>query len=160
MVQTSDLEYDRSVIGVEVVGEPQPITKELILTFCAAIGETNPLFTDEDAAKAGPYGGLVAPPSFWAALEAPDPPDPQVTFGNSSIGGGRHCTFVDVIRPGDTITPSIAIAEVYEKTGRSGRMVFVVRRTTFNNQHGNAVAIADQITIKRNVEGAEGAEQA
>jgi len=26
--------------------------------------ETNPLFTDDEAAKKGPYGGVIAPPSF------------------------------------------------------------------------------------------------
>ena len=152
MVQASDLEFDRSVLGVEVRGEPQPITKEHVAAFCESIGDTNPLYTDEEAAKSGPYGGLVAPVAFWGALEIPDPPDPQINFGNSSVGGGRHCTFDDVMRVGDTITPVTFIAEIYEKTGRSGRMVFVVRRTKLINQRDESIAVVDQITIRRNVE--------
>ena len=45
---------------------PIPITRELIADFCAAIGETNPLYTDPAVASAGPHGGIVAPPSLAA----------------------------------------------------------------------------------------------
>lgn len=45
---------------------PVRITSETIADFCAAIGETNPLYKDAAAAKAGPDGGLVAPPSLAA----------------------------------------------------------------------------------------------
>ena len=39
---------------------PVQVTGEMIANFCAAIGETNPLYTDLEAARAGPHGALVA----------------------------------------------------------------------------------------------------
>jgi acyl dehydratase len=45
---------------------PIHVTREMIADFCAAIGETTPLYTDPEAARAGPHGGLVAPPSLAA----------------------------------------------------------------------------------------------
>ena len=38
-----------------------------------------------------------------------------------------------------------------EKTGRTGRMVFVVRRTTYRNQDGQDVAIGDSSIVYRQV---------
>ena len=45
------------------------------------------------------------------------------------------------IRPGDTITGIDRIAEVYEKTGRSGSMIFIIRESAFTNQQGEKVAV-------------------
>src|SRR5260370_1320811 len=48
--------------------KPIQVTSHLIADFCAAIGETNPLYTDPEAASVGPDGGLAAPPSLAAIL--------------------------------------------------------------------------------------------
>lgn len=155
MAETEVLEYDRSVIGVEVEVGKFEVTKEQILAFCRAVGETNPLFTDEEAAKAGPYGGLVAPPTFYAIARVGQGLDPKVRFGNTGFNAGQHCRFYEPIRPGDIITAKAQVADVYEKTGRTGRMVFIVRRTTYYNQHGRKVAEVDQSTVRRQVEARE-----
>jgi acyl dehydratase len=57
------------MIDPKLVGKTYPATKyvvgiEKIKEYARAIGETNPLCTDEAAAKAGPYGEIVAPPTF------------------------------------------------------------------------------------------------
>jgi hypothetical protein len=36
------------------------------------------------------------------------------------------------------------VHDVYEKTGRSGTMVFIVFRTAVTNQRGEMVAVVDQ----------------
>src|ERR1700735_5843884 len=68
------VEYDPALINkVFEVTEAGAVRAEKIQRYCAALGETNPIYTDEEQAKKGPYGGVVAPPSF------------AVTFRN-----GRH----------------------------------------------------------------------
>lgn len=153
MTEAGELEFDRSVLGVEIeVGEAS-IAKEQILAFCAAVGETNPLFADEAAAAKGPNGGLVAPPIFYSVIPMTrQGPDPKVKFGTTVLNAGQHCDFFAPIRPGDTIKATTAVSDVYEKTGRSGRMVFVVRRTTYTNQSGEQVAVVHQSMVHRNVE--------
>ena len=65
------LDFDRSILGqVFDTTDFPPVTKEEILNFAAALGETNPLYTDEAAAAQSPYGGLVAPPTFVTKLRA------------------------------------------------------------------------------------------
>jgi hypothetical protein len=41
------------------------------------------------------------------------------------------------------------VHDVYEKTGRSGTMVFIVFRTTLTNQRGEMVAVVDQKMMSR-----------
>ncbi len=151
MTQDTELQYDASVVGVEVETGRFEVTREHILAYCAAIGETNPLFTDDEAAKAGPHGGLIAPPAFYTSIRSGAGPDPKLVFGNTTFNAGQRGEFMAPIRPGDTITSHAKVHEVYEKTGRSGRMVFLVRRTTYKNQHHDVVAIADQSMVYRQV---------
>lgn len=152
MTQETEIDFDRSVLGVEVEVGQFDVSKENILAFCKAIGETNPLYTDEDAAKEGPYGGLVAPPTFYSVGRAGNGLDPKVKFGNTQFHAGQRSEFYEPIRPGDVITAKAAVKEVYEKTGRTGRMVFVTRRTTYSNQRGEKVAVVEASFVHRDVE--------
>jgi uncharacterized protein len=43
---------------------PDPVNLPMIRRWCEAIGERNPLYLDEAAARAGPHGELVAPPAM------------------------------------------------------------------------------------------------
>jgi acyl dehydratase len=62
-------------------------------------------------------------------------------FTGLGINAGYDCTFYGVVYPGDTLTYSTCLADIYEKTGRSGIMHFAVRETTITNQHGHLVAV-------------------
>ena len=53
----------------------EPVTWEVekgeIVRFASAIGDPNPLYSDEAAARRGRYGGIIAPPTFLHAYGAP-----------------------------------------------------------------------------------------
>lgn len=145
-------EYDRSVIGVDTELGSVQVTREQIAAYCQSVGETNPLYTDEEVATAGPYGGLVAPPGMLSALPFGfGGPDPKVKFGNTVFMAGTRLELDAPIRPGDTVTATTQVKEVFQKTGRSGTMVFVVRRTTYTNQDGERVAAMEQSQVHREV---------
>ncbi len=147
-----EFEYDESVIGVDTeVGSVQ-VTSEQIAAYCQSVGETNPLYTDEEAAAAGPYGGLVAPPGMLSALPFGfGGLDPKVKFGNTTFMAGTRLELDAPIRPGDTVTAAAQVKEIFPKTGRSGTMLFVVRRTTYTNQDGERVAAMEQSQVHREV---------
>lgn len=151
MAEAEVLEFDRSVLGVEVDVGTFEVTKEQIVAFAQAVGETNPLFLDEAAAKAGPYGGLIAPPTFYSVFRTGSGLDPKVTFGTTGFNAGQHCEFFEPIRHGDVISARIQVADVYQKTGRTGSMVFILRRTTFSNQRGQKVAMVEQTYVRRDM---------
>jgi acyl dehydratase len=62
---------------------------------------------------------------------------------------GIDVEFEVPIRPGDSIRVSSEVKEIYEKTGRSGPMSFVVVRSTLKNQNGQLVARVDHRMMKR-----------
>ena len=145
-------DFDRSVLGVDTEVARATVTAEDILAFCATVGETNPLYTDAATALAAGYRGLVAPPAYYSIInEGSGGPDPKVTFGTVSFAAGQHCAFMEPICAGDTIVATTRIVDVYAKTGRSGMMVFVVRRTVYENQLGQQVAEVEQLSARRNM---------
>lgn len=144
-----DFEYDEESIGREAQGKTLTITKEQILSYCEALGDTNPLFTDEAAAKAGPYGALIAPPTLLTTLIGGGQTNAGLNFGNMQVLGGTRIDWKDVVRAGDTISAVSSVAEVYQKTGRSGAMVFVVTRTRYINQDGVEVGSMDTSIVHR-----------
>ncbi len=144
-----DLEFDHDSIGRESQGKTLTITKEQILAYCKAVNDTNPLFTDEEAAKAGPYGTLIAPPTLLTTLIGGGQTDPGLKFGNMQVLGGSRIDWKGIVRAGDTVSAVTSVAEVYQKTGRSGAMVFVVTRTRYINQDGAEVGSMDTSIVHR-----------
>ena len=145
------LEFDKSIIG-QVFDETDfpPVTKEEILEFAASLGETNPLYTDENAASKGPHKGLVAPPTFVTKLRAKKfTPEHLPKFGKFGFDGGRDLEVLAPVRPGDTLTMLSTIHEIYEKTGRTGSMYFIVIRNEVKNQKGEQVAVIDHRIMQR-----------
>jgi len=126
------------------------VTSEMIAAFCAAIGETNPLYTDPQAAAQGPNGGLVAPPSLAGSFGAAENVLQQLPQSKvRRLLAGIDVDFVLPIRPGDTITIASQVTDTYEKTGRSGSMLFIVFRSTLTNQHGKVAAHLDYRFVSR-----------
>jgi acyl dehydratase len=66
-----------------------------------------------------------------------------------SFDAGKDIEFGVPIRPGDRVTVVSTLHELYEETGRSGSMVFVVVRFTMTNQRGERVAVVDNRMMYR-----------
>ena len=136
-----ELEYDRSLYGKEHLAGPFEVTKQLIQSFTRSVGETNPVFNDEDAARAAGYRGLVAPPTLCTVLvHRVSLPSINLKFGKMQVHAGQRVQPRAPIVAGDQLTASSHLKDVYAKTGRSGTMVFTVWETTFRNQNGEVVA--------------------
>lgn len=145
------VEYDPATIGkVFDVTDPVSVTAEEVRQYCEALDETNPLFTDEETARKGPFGRLCAPPSFAVTFRNGRHFAQHVpSFSRRGFDAGKDIEFLHPIFPGDKITLSSHVKEIYEKTGRSGTMVFVVIRSTLINQLGEAVAHVDHRFMHR-----------
>lgn len=144
-------EEDTKVIGQTFVGrQPILVTAERIANFCIAVGETNPLYVDPVAAAKGPHGGIVAPPGFVAGFRYGDDVFEQIpVFRRGGLMGGIDLELEEPIRPGDSIRVSSEVKDIYEKTGRTGTMIFAVVRSTLTNQHGQVVARVDHRMMNR-----------
>lgn len=139
---TVELEFDRSFLGKEIPAGPFEVTRDLILGFCRAIGDSNPLYTDEAAAGRAGFAGLVAPPTLCTLLVR-EFNLPNIHLQFKGRGGGLGGEVVRPLAPivaGDVLHGVTRLKDVYAKTGRSGSMVFVVWETTFANQREERVA--------------------
>ena len=143
--------YDRSFLNREFAAGSFSVTREMILAFSEAAGEVNPIYADEARAAESEYGGIIAPPTFCNLfINGGEKPDIKLEFGDVGFFAGQAIESLAPIRPGDTITASSRLKEVYAKTGRSGKMVFAVWETRFRNQDGDDVALVDESYVRRN----------
>jgi acyl dehydratase len=100
----------------------------------------NPLFFDEQAAKAGPWGAVVAFPTFCVNF-AMKPFTEAVTDPRLNIDlmklvhGEQEFEFGEVMRAGDVVTSKGRLTRIFERAN----MDFVVMETESVNQHGKLV---------------------
>jgi acyl dehydratase len=137
----------KDVIGVESDPVAYDIEKGAILKFAQAIEDSNPIFNDEAAARRTRYGGIIAPPTFLrSAIPAP-PKVPLRSPHSANLDGGSEWEYFEPVRPGDRITVTNKVANLYEREGRLGNMLFVVRETRYVNQFGTTVALQRTTSI-------------
>ena len=115
-----------------------------LVDWAVACGETDPRFTDPD------HPDFQAHPNFAACLSTGRMlPDGFPKIGSGfGIDGGKTVEIHAPVRAGDTLTGQASIHDVYDKTGRSGTMVFVIHRMDFANQDGETVSTVDSKMIR------------
>ena len=132
--------------------ETDPITTEVergaIIKFARAIGDDNPLFNDEAAARSTRYGGLIAPPTFLRSVNSPRPELPFELPFTRMLDGGSDWEYFEAVRPGDHITSVAQITNISERTGRLGAMVFMTVVLTYRNQLDQVVATQTNTMIR------------
>ena len=117
-----------------------------MLEWAISCGETDPRFIDPEH------------PDFQASTAFPTHinvarmlPDDFTQIGSGrGIDGGKSIEWHRPMRAGDRLcTPTVQIADIYAKTGRSGTMVFIVNRMTFFDADGEPVATVDWRMIRQ-----------
>ncbi|MQG57940.1 MAG: MaoC family dehydratase [SAR202 cluster bacterium] len=131
----------RAAINVESEPYTNAVEQGAIEKFARAIGDTNPLFSDEAAARKSRYGGIIAPPTFFRSLRSgPSKVDVQSPYP-ANLDGGSEWEYFEPVRPGDRITVTTYLANAFERAGRLGNMLFMVRETKYVNQFDTVVAL-------------------
>jgi len=120
------------------------IAAEDLSEFALSCGETVPRYTDAQDPD------FQAAPSYTARFHGRRalPEDFPVDMA-TSFDGGKTVEWKAPIRPGDTVVARSHIHDIFEKTGRSGGMMFIVHRMEFTNQRDELVAIVDWKMIQK-----------
>ncbi len=140
------IDFDRSLIGREFeAAAPIEVTAEMIANFRIAIGYPR----DIDPAAIASSDELLAPPAFAGIFRLAELTFEKLPNGSRRLAAGMEVDFVAPIRAGDRIMMVSRITEVYEKTGRTGAMVFMVIGSTLKNQNGEVVARIDHRFMHR-----------
>ena len=144
-------------VQTEAVGKSYPavvyaVGREKVKEFAAAVGETNPVHLDHEAAWAAGYADVVAPPMFAVVYSAPvmGPAifDPEIGINFATmVHGGQEFVWGPPVVAGDEITTGAEVKEIYEKDGKG----FYVFETVSTNQKDETVCTATWTNIVRGV---------
>lgn len=143
---------DRKFIGRESEDRFVDVEKGQLRLFAKATGETNPVYTDETAARDAGHPTLPAPPTFAFSLALLAPTESGslsemgVHIGNV-LHGEQHFDYHAPIYAGDTIRLKSRITDIYEKKG--GALEFIVQETTAHNQNDTLCVSARGVTVVR-----------
>jgi hydroxyacyl-ACP dehydratase HTD2-like protein with hotdog domain len=134
------LEFDRSIIGREFDRtETEPVSAESLIAFARSLGVTEPRYVED-----GP--DLVGHPTYCVRYRGRKflPDDlPAGLNPRMSLDAGKDIEFGRPIRPGDVVSVVSSVHDIYEKTGRTGTMIFLVVRFTITDQRGEHLATID-----------------
>lgn len=116
------------------------VGREKIREYAAAVGETNPLYFDVEAARAAGYADVVAPPMFavvyGARSVAPAILDPEVGINFAMmVHAGQEFVWGAPVVAGDEVTTVASVNDVSQR----GEMTFFVFETVSHNQRREAV---------------------
>ena len=144
-------------LKTEAVGKTYaPVTyavgREKIREYASAVGETNPLYFDLEAARGAGYEDLVAPPMFAVvyAARAVGPaildPDVGINFA-MMVHAGQEFVWGPVVVGGDEVTTTATVKDISDRGG----MAFYVFESVSENQSGETVCTGTWTNIVRGV---------
>ena len=143
---------DRRYIGHSLGASVLPIERTRLKFFAKAIGETDPVYTDEAAARSVGYADLPAPPTFLFAAELDSGAmdrllaDLKVPIANI-LHGEQGFTYHRAACVGDVVTVASTITDIYDKKG--GALEFIVKESRAVNQREELVAEMRTVIVVR-----------
>ncbi|MEU2334978.1 MaoC family dehydratase N-terminal domain-containing protein [Streptomyces sp. NPDC006654] len=137
--------------------EPYEVGREKIREFAEAVGDTNPVYTDPEAAKALGYSDVIAPPTFVfsitfrAAGQVVE--DPQLGLDYSRVvHGDQKFAYRRPVRAGDRLSVTSTIEAVKSLAGND----IIDIRGDVHDETGELVVSALTKLVARAADAAEG----
>ncbi len=142
-------------VNTEAIGKTYPVTtyavgREKVREYAHAVGETNLLYLNVEAARAAGYADVVAPPMFAVVYAGrsitPALFDPEVGIDFARmLHGGQEFRWGPVVVAGDEIATTTSVKDISERGG----MNFFVFETDSRNQRGETVCTGIWTNIVR-----------
>lgn len=142
---------DRNAIGRASPPTLNEVEKGAIRRFAEAIGDFNPIYYDEEYARASGYPTIVAPPTFPASFHSAA--DLRELLGvaiKSLLHAEQEFEYERPIFAGDRIFVSTRVADVFERTSPTGgKMDVAVIEDEGRDEEGNLVFRARRTLVVR-----------
>ncbi|HEV2775232.1 MAG TPA: MaoC family dehydratase N-terminal domain-containing protein [Solirubrobacteraceae bacterium] len=128
------------VIGKTFAPATYAVGREKIREYAHAVGETDPLYLDVQAARAAGYDDVVAPPMFAVVYSLPAvwpalfDEEVGIDFAHM-VHGGQEFAWGPVVVAGDEITTTASLKDVSERRGND----FFVFESVSVNGRGETV---------------------
>jgi len=142
-------------VSTVAVGKAYPpvtyaVGREKIREYARAVGESNPLYLDVDAARAAGHPDVLAPPMFAVVYSAPAVTpaffDPEVGIDFARmVHGGQEFRWGRVVVAGDEVATTVVVKDISERAGNG----FFVFESTSIAQDGETVCVGTWTNIVR-----------
>ena len=144
---------DKGFIGHKFPPYEADVEKGRLKFFAKVIGETNPIYTDEAAAREQGHRALPAPPTYTIVIDSESPEFlPVLDLLGIDIAqilhGSQEFEYLEPIYAGDRIRVEWGIVDIFEKKG--GALEFVVMESRYTNQDGKLTTRATSTMVVRN----------
>jgi acyl dehydratase len=147
------------MVDSSAVGMTFPVTRARVEPgrlrfFLDTLGEANPIYRDEKAAKEAGFANRPIPPTYLFCLEFLDGDDPLKMLEALRIDiarvlhGEQKFVYRAPIHVGDELTFRSNVTGVQDKKG--GALTLVDVATEVTNQHGDTVADCVRVVVVRN----------
>lgn len=143
---------DRSLIGRESEGVVHEVERGAIRRFAEAVGDSNRIYVDEEAARAAGHPTVVAPPTFPVTLTMNE--KFRASLGlepgrRSLLHSEQQFEYGRPILAGDRITVKTRVADVQEHEGASGSMHVLVLEDEGRDPQGAMVFRSRTVLVHR-----------
>jgi len=145
---------DQSAVGREFTPVTARVEPGRLRFFLDTLGEDNPVYRDENAARAAGYSARPVPPTYLFCLEMMDATVPfeflsalNIDLARVLHGEQRFGYFSPVVIR-DVLTFRPRVTSVTDKKG--GAMTLIVVDTSVTNQDGVHVADVSRTVVVRN----------
>jgi len=144
-------------VGVQSEPRQVDVEKGFLQFFAKATGETNPVYFDEEAAKAAGHPAIPAPPTYLFSLAMAAPAKRGGLFDKEHglgvdmariLHGEQRFIYHQPIYAGDRLTLTTTTIDIYAK--KDGRLEFVVQDTKAMDAAGAVRVEMRVVTVVRN----------
>ena len=148
------IQVNHSVKGKEYPPYTVTVERGKIKEFARAIGDLSPAYLDDAIGRASEWGDIIAPPTFPITFRD-DTQDTGAMLRDLGVDmsrilhGEQEFEQFKPVRAGETYLCRPRVVDIYEKSGRSGAMAFVVRETTVTDSDNDIVALVRGVTVVR-----------
>jgi acyl dehydratase len=140
-------------IGKRYAPVTYAVGREKVREYAHAVGETNPLYLNVEAARAAGYADVLAPPMFVVVyssgpfMSALFDPELEINFARL-VHGGQQFRWDQPVTAGDEITTTLTVQNIAERAG----LRFDTFETVSVNQRGETTCVGTWSTIVRGEE--------
>jgi acyl dehydratase len=142
-------------VNKELIGKRHPphsyeVGREKIREYARAVGESNPIYQETEAARGAGFANVVAPPMFCVVYCGPalGPAlfDPQLGIDFAHlVHGGQEFEWGPLVVAGDEITTTLSVKDISSR----GPLGFFTFETVSVNQDGHTVCVGTWTNIVR-----------
>lgn len=115
-----------ALIGREWPASVYEVGREKIREYAEALGETNPVYFDRDAARSAGFRDIVAPPTFCvvycarAMMDVFFDPDLEILPNiGRSVHSGQRFEWEEPVCSGDAITTDVRLADLTQRADKT-----------------------------------------